>query len=601
LSSKNLFTFKNGNLIFDGQHLINVKKMMDEHVQVADGVKFKGSDVNTTIFVADIITLFTFFPDSMVVWEKFASTISGENTSDMADPYWLLFYVFMPCCCLATIVSYFGYKAIGMKNEETTKYATLSADFWKENSKSRAKLTQTKYYNMAFAAFVMEYLQFLSYCNTQSAKPNHQKLGEIAKLLQTETKDSIRRATTSKRKRQSDSNSKSTKAQKSPSVSATDIACLRPGLDAGSTNGMIRNNTVDMELSALLLTYPVFVYNQMKSLEKKNNAAFSFKTMYETIKPEKSPDQFVKGKDNTPLSRHLTLKEILGKTLDLKQHSLKGIWTQDNRYNILQTSFKVQQVSKKRQQFTNLNDLRKHLWQQFYFLMTAFHEHKEKKYDKLEDQKEIDAVVLYMKQIGNVERYFKHMSGVFMLWNNKNGKRDQPLFHLMIFVILRFVKFHLQEFSSSSQDCSRDKIMNVYNTILDDIKNSVASLWTNEFEYDFDEAEKYWSCENDEIGYVTFLWDSFAKKNGMDKKTELSTLENLTRQICFETTDGLENIKNVINEDNKLKMSYSAIADDYDQYEDDISISTDEAIDILEKHSGKQSNNGEPEDATQNN
>jgi hypothetical protein len=165
---------------------------------------------------------------------------------------------------------------------------------------------------------------------------------------------------------------------------------------------------------------------------------------------------------------------------------------------------------------------------------------------------------------------------------------------------LRFVLFVLEIFLAphalrddvwvivgpSAQDCSRDKIMNVYNTILHEIKNSVAALWTDEFKYDFNEAEKYWSCKNDGIAYVTFLWNSFATKNGLDKKTELSTLEKLTRQICFETTNGLEDIKNVINEDNKLKMSYSAIADDYEQSEDDISINTNEAIDILEKHSG---------------
>jgi hypothetical protein len=189
----------------------DLKYIIDSSMKLSAPVKQlaeMGADSLMLCLVSDLVTLFTFFPHTMNKWETFISSIKSESTSDMADSYWLLMHVIWPCHLLANIISFHGYKAIYAKIADTPEVVKLMEEYEKEkpNAKykqksahwlvkkatvGRAKSTRTRYYNMAFAAFVEHYLDFLSKCNNSTSKHTHKVLPGIAEGMIKAMKESV--------------------------------------------------------------------------------------------------------------------------------------------------------------------------------------------------------------------------------------------------------------------------------------------------------------------------------------------------------------------------------------------------------------------------
>jgi hypothetical protein len=133
-----------------------------------------------------------------------------------------------------------------------------------------------------------------------------------------------------------------------PSVPAYLNACFRPVFSTPSVE-----EDIFLQKCALLLTYPEYIYKRLREIEISDNAEERVKTMFRDIIPEPNSDKpylrASKDKDD-PLSKHLSLKEMFGKTLDLKDHSIGAIWHTNNDYDVTDEIVDQEKKSRRMQQ-----------------------------------------------------------------------------------------------------------------------------------------------------------------------------------------------------------------------------------------------------------
>lgn len=215
-AKKSVFKYPNtGELLFNTAALLDVKEIVEKHfdgtkVTSLDSLRKRGADPTTTMLIADFVTLFTFWSKSIDSMEKFASSIPRDKANDMADTRWLAAHVFFPCHCLAEIVSYYGYKSIfakTWKDPEKKAYLPLSkeelgnsipnenfkdeSNKFAKNCNGRSKLTRDRYYNIAYAAFIMEYLEFIADVASSTDEVEHMILPALANDLKTKMLESV--------------------------------------------------------------------------------------------------------------------------------------------------------------------------------------------------------------------------------------------------------------------------------------------------------------------------------------------------------------------------------------------------------------------------
>jgi hypothetical protein len=189
-------TIKNGELFMDASKLLNASRIISQQMivppETVKVLKNIGAEVGSVTLVSDMITLLYFFPSVRTALEEFSSTIQSEATSDMADLWWILMYVFVPCHCLAEVTSHYGFKSLLAKDAvDTTEYDILNyyeaaAQFYVDQNKSsnnRNRPTRRKYYNIAFARFVEHYLRFLASYNKSKETNTHTRLPLIGSAV----------------------------------------------------------------------------------------------------------------------------------------------------------------------------------------------------------------------------------------------------------------------------------------------------------------------------------------------------------------------------------------------------------------------------------
>ena len=94
-------------------------------------------------------------------------------------------------------------------------------------------------------------------------------------------------------------------------------------------------NAMDLELRAILLTFPLFLFQRINHAIHETDARTVFATMYNTIKPELGPKNPLKENGTKTTLRNLpTLNEILGETFDWSKNGIEAMWENDEEYNI---------------------------------------------------------------------------------------------------------------------------------------------------------------------------------------------------------------------------------------------------------------------------